>query len=411
MVLPIAECPSGWLPILYDKLFISNFSHQWWRKWIGIFWIMFPSVSYFFIRDNSMFDFSQTSYIPPSNITSTTVSSMPFVTVSTSLQVTNVLWLMFSLMLAGTFYFLHTRYFNSVNEVHIFSPAHLGDTARAWKIPKHYDKNYKGISACFVLYCLFEIQYNGRLYFANHANHGYQFWGLLTSFAWAYYFMVCMAIYLYEMTLLLHLKYALKEWMTDIRRGSRIGENRFLVSPGSMVYSHLRIEIEDEPVSQSRFFRNYIGHSPPYTFQELYVDYDIYYRVCRKLTKWWAMLIACTFTFITFRIPMSILLIFRRGSLAEIPIFLLLIIIWSWMLYLICYLNEENRHFRELFYKYRITNEKETIDMFIEINRIKPLGLNLFGVVFTFEYTSQVVLLVFNVILPVLFALINEKLM
>jgi len=393
MVLPLATSPFQ-LPQLYRWLLISNFEERWYLKYIGIVLLLFPSVSYFFLR------------IDPDS-TAETKSA-----VLTSITGINIVWLVFSAIVAFAYLLLHTRYFTRAREVEIFSPLHLGDTARVWQIPVKYDKMYSLIIRLFVAYCLYEIQYTSRLYQTPSFSLGYKCWGVLVALGWAYFFMVCMAIYLYVMTLMLHLKYAIKEWMFQIRRGSRNGHERFVLSvrDSTQHFTFDNLDTSIYPQHSAVPPRYFINHPPPYDFEEMAQEYEVYYRVCRKFARWWATLIACVFTMITFRLPMSVLLLFRRGQLNEIPIFGLLVVLWVWMLYLICYLNDENKHFRELFYKYHITRDTETIERFERVNEIKPLGMNLYGFVFTFEYTAQTLMIVFNVVLPVLFALASEKL-
>ena len=109
-----------------------------------------------------------------------------------------------------------------------------------------------------------------------------------------------------------------------------------------------------------------------------------------------------TMSMIGFRIPFSFILLTYANVYWEAPLLLFYIIMFLQMSIAICGLNAVNDYFQIYFKKHPdIIQNKQDVEELIEYNKIRTLGISIYGFHPSFKHLLGMVLLVVNVAMPV----------
>ena len=201
----------------------------------------------------------------------------------------------------------------------------------------------------------------------------------IVGLTWFYYFMLSGAIFIYIQLICIYRKEEIKQWLLHYKSIAKT----YYIDP-----NNCELQLS----------------------KEFYIDYDAAYYNCKRFNNSWKLVIICAFTMISFRIPLGILYVFYYNNLLEIPTLAFQIINWFLLVYSICSLNDENRHLEEFLYKYKIFHSKDIIDDILVYNKYRSLGINLYGFIPNFYVFAQIVIIIFNIVLPILLAVANALL-
>jgi len=222
---------------------------------------------------------------------------------------------------------------------------------------------------CFVYTFIYNMDYNNPKYALR----------TIVGLTWFYYFMLSGAIFIYIQLICIYRKEEIKQWLLHYKSIAKT----YYIDPNNC----------EQQLSK-----------------EFYIDYDAAYYNCKRFNNSWKLVIICAFTMISFRIPLGILYVFYYNNLLEIPTLAFQIINWFLLVYSICSLNDENRHLEEFLYKYKIFHSKDIIDDILVYNKYRSLGINLYGFIPNFYVFAQIVIIIFNIVLPILLAVANALL-
>jgi hypothetical protein len=139
----------------------------------------------------------------------------------------------------------------------------------------------------------------------------------------------------------------------------------------------------------------------------LYQMYNHYYKSSKLFRKLWINIVLITFCMITFRIPMSFILLVYSKFYFEAVLLVFNLYAWVSLLVPVCSLNEINSVIKTYFYKHPgIIDKTEEIEKFIKYSELRPLGITVYGFTPNFTHMLTVVILVTNVIVPVFLSFI-----
>ena len=197
--------------------------------------------------------------------------------------------------------------------------------------------------------------------------HGHVVWlSALLGFYWLQFYLVCCAVFVYINMYCFGQYTVIKNWLKGLKRATH-----------------------------------------PRDMESIYQMYAHFYKSGKIFRKLWINIVLITFCMITFRIPMSfILLVYSKFYFESV---LLVFNIYSWMTLLIpiCNLNEINSIVKTYFYKHHgIIDKHEDIERFIKYTELRPLGLTVYGFTLNFTHMLTIVMLVTNVIVPVFLSFI-----
>ena len=147
-----------------------------------------------------------------------------------------------------------------------------------------------------------------------------------------------------------------------------------------------------------------------YDIDSIYQMYKHFYKTSKLFNKIWINTILLMFVVISFRIPISFVLVSYANFYFEIVLLLFNIYAWFQLLIPICELNQQNECFQTYFYKHpNIIQNRQLIDEIVQYNSIRMLGLNIYGFIPKFSHLLSVVIILLNVVIPVFASFLISK--
>jgi hypothetical protein len=184
---------------------------------------------------------------------------------------------------------------------------------------------------------------------------------VLLGFYWLQFYIVCCSIFIYINTYCFGQYSVIKNWLKGLKRGTH-----------------------------------------PKDLDSMYQMYSHFYNTGKYFRKLWINIILITFCIITFRIPISFILLVYSKFYFESVLLVFNVYAWFTLLIPICNLNEINSMIKFYFYKHpHIIESTENIEKFIKFSELKPLGLIFYGFTLKFNHLLTIVIVVLNVIVPV----------
>jgi len=137
----------------------------------------------------------------------------------------------------------------------------------------------------------------------------------------------------------------------------------------------------------------------------IYDQYRILYKSSKQFRKLWVNVLLTTFCLLTFRIPISFVLLVYNKFYFEGVMLLFFLLAWINLVLPICELNEQNEFFRNYFIKHPfIIDNKTEINDLVEYNTVRPLGISIYGFTPMYKHLVSVLLIMCNVALPLFFS-------
>jgi hypothetical protein len=280
-----------------------------------------------------------------------------------------IIWSIYIIVLQLIFYGLRRKFIR--HNDYLYNLLQNDDTRELHYI---YKLRLNLVFYTFLFYSCYCFVYT-FLYNVNNSEPRYLL-RCIVGLTWFYYFIFAGAIFLYIQLVCIHRKEEIKEWLITYKNTAK------------------------------SFYLNQ-NYNEFQLLKEFYLDYDKSYYNCKNFNSSWKLIIISAFTMISFRIPLGLLYVFYYQNLLEIPTLIFQVINWFLLVYAICSLNDENRHFEEFLYKYKIFHNREIIEELLMYNKYRTLGINLYGFVPNFYLFAQLLIIIFNIILPILLAIAN----
>jgi len=130
--------------------------------------------------------------------------------------------------------------------------------------------------------------------------------------------------------------------------------------------------------------------------------YSHYYKTSKLFQQLWNNVLLITFCSLSFRIPFGFILIVYANVYWEIPLFLFYLYAILQLSVSVCTLNAQNEYFQTYFIKHpHIIQDKEKVEMLLEYNKIRTLGIRVYGFQPLFKHLLGVGLLIVNVAIPI----------
>lgn len=209
------------------------------------------------------------------------------------------------------------------------------------------------------IYCLIGIPVS--LYFTQGVSTVQVGLASLVGCYWLFFYTVCCTFYTYILMFCLGQTSILKNWLKGLKRGKY-----------------------------------------PTDKDSIYQLYNHNYKVSKAFRGLWERTMIITMSMIGFRIPFSFILLTYANVYWEAPLLLFYIIMFLQLSIAICGLNAVNDYFQIYFKKHPdIIQNKQDVDELIEYNKIRTLGISIYGFHPSFKHLLGMVLLVVNVAMPV----------
>jgi hypothetical protein len=227
---------------------------------------------------------------------------------------------------------------------------------------------YRGLTmtfyGLFMAYCGYYMGY--MLYFNRYKPWPFQIGSVLMSIGWYFFFSISSATYYFTATSFLqkahYIKQAIKtlKFAKDLRR-------------------------------------------------DFYRVYDIQYRSLRRFNNTWNRIIFIVIVVLTANIPIDLIAIIYKHAYYDAPGVFVKFVGLLWYLITICKLNYMEIYTMNYLHKHHYL--QESIGEIENYIRVRPIGLNFFGIKITFEYLVKLLLLSVNLLLPTLYGLIENNIL
>ncbi len=189
---------------------------------------------------------------------------------------------------------------------------------------------------------------------------------ILIGHYWLFFYMICCSIFLYINVYCMGQTTVIRNWMKGLKRRTQ-----------------------------------------PTDIDSIYQMYNHFYKTTKRFNQNWINVVLITFCMLSFRIPISFVLVVYKKFTFEIILLIFYIYAWFQLLIPICELNKLNDFFKTYFYKHDIIDNK-FIEPLLKYNEIRTLGISFYGFMPSYKHIMSVVIIVSNVIIPTFISFILD---
>ncbi len=143
--------------------------------------------------------------------------------------------------------------------------------------------------------------------------------------------------------------------------------------------------------------------------QDLFTLYDIEFKKNRRMGRVWNRIVFVVLVVLTANIPIDAIAIYVKKAYFDIPSIIVKIVGLTWYLITICKVNHMETYLITYLRKHHYL--EDSIEQIEEYIRIRPIGLNFFGLRITYDYVAKAILLLVNLLVPTLYGLVENNLL
>jgi hypothetical protein len=218
------------------------------------------------------------------------------------------------------------------------------------------------------LYCLISIPITSHIY-----NPGMPIYftacTFLSSIFWCYFYAVCCGFYSYIVCFAMGQTSSIRAWCKGLKKGT-----------------------------QQR------------TLQSILEQYTIYYKHSKQFRKLWTNVLVLTFCLLTFRIPISFILLVYNEAYYELVLLIFYIYAWVQLVLPICECNEQHGFFLTYFHKHTFILEKDDVEDILQYASMRMLGIQLYGFIPLYKHLFSVIMVLCNIALPIIVGMLLRNL-
>ncbi len=144
--------------------------------------------------------------------------------------------------------------------------------------------------------------------------------------------------------------------------------------------------------------------------QEFSNKYFVQYKKTRLFAKKWNFMIYIGFILLSFHIPVDLISILVSKKYYDIPGFIIKTISLIWYTYCICNLNNLDNKLIKYLNKHQLYH-KDDIDELNNYIQARPLGIDLYGFKLNGNFIIQLIIIIINFILPIIYGLVSNNIM
>lgn len=145
----------------------------------------------------------------------------------------------------------------------------------------------------------------------------------------------------------------------------------------------------------------------PVSLEQFYIDYNYHYTQTRMLSGYWNFLIFLGILLLGSHIPIDLVSVLYKKYYYDIFGLVVKAISLFWYILCICNLNDYESFLIAYLYKHRLYSYADLADI-EKYALYRPLGLDFYGIKINKPFVFKVLLLVFNLIVPTLYALLSN---
>jgi hypothetical protein len=140
--------------------------------------------------------------------------------------------------------------------------------------------------------------------------------------------------------------------------------------------------------------------------QDLYTLYDIEFKKNRSMGRVWNRIVFIVLVVLAANIPIDFIAIYVKKAYFDIPSVIVKVLGLTWYLLTICKVNHMETYLLSYLRKhYYLEANIEQIEEYI---RVRPIGLNFYGIRITYDYVTKAVILIVNLLIPTLYGLVQN---
>lgn len=177
----------------------------------------------------------------------------------------------------------------------------------------------------------------------------------------------------------------------------------------AVLYYYMCVKMIKRYEDLRNFLSNIKNKKDTITLKEFTDEYYIQYKKTKVFSNKWNIIIYVGFLLLTFHVPLDLFSIVIDKKMYDIPGFIIKLLALFWYIYCICKLNNIDTKTINYLYKHQIfSNEQiETINKYVET---RQLGIEYYGFKLNGNFLMQVLLILINFIIPILYGLFSTNL-
>jgi hypothetical protein len=229
-------------------------------------------------------------------------------------------------------------------------------------------KAYRNITLTF--YCLFMSYYVYfacyMIYFNREKPWPYQIGNALMALAWYFFFSISSATYYFTATTFLQKALFIKKKIKTLKLSNNLGSDFFLI-------------------------------------------YDGQFKSLRRFNNVWNRIVFIVLVVLCANIPIDTIAVLVKKAYFDIPGIVIKLFAVFWYLITICKLNHMELFTTNYLRKHHYLQDRmEEIESYI---RVRPIGVNFFGIKITYEYLAKLLLIGVNLLLPTIYGLVTNNIL
>jgi hypothetical protein len=142
--------------------------------------------------------------------------------------------------------------------------------------------------------------------------------------------------------------------------------------------------------------------------QDFSSKYFVEYKKTRLFAKKWNFIIYIGFILLSFHIPVDLISILIGKKYYDIPGFIIKTLSLIWYTYCICNLNNLDNKLIKYLNKHQLFH-KDDIDELNNYIQARPLGIDLYGFKLNGNFIIQLIIIIINFILPIIYGLVSNN--
>ncbi len=179
-------------------------------------------------------------------------------------------------------------------------------------------------------------------------------------------------------------------------------------STTAVLYYYMCVKMIKRHEDADKFLHESKHQKGSITIKEFVEGYFIQYKKTKVFSSKWKVMIYLAFMIQTVHVPVDLFSIIVNDKLYDIPGFIIKLLALIWYIYCMCELNNMDNKIIQYLYKHQIfSNEDiESVEKFVET---RPLGIDFYGFKINGNFIMQVLLVLVNFIVPILYGLFTNN--
>jgi hypothetical protein len=179
-------------------------------------------------------------------------------------------------------------------------------------------------------------------------------------------------------------------------------------STTAVLYYYMCVKMIKRHEDADKFLHETKHKKGTITIKNFTEEYFIQYKKTKVFSTKWKLMIYLAFMIQTMHVPVDLFSIIVNDKLYDIPGFIIKLLALIWYIYCMCELNNMDNKIIQYLYKHQVfeIEEIQGIEKFVET---RPLGIDFYGFKINGNFIMQVLLILVNFIIPILYGLFTNN--